>query len=555
MVDLTFLVCYNKASKVKIYFFEVYVLTKSIRKKLFALLTIIGAVPFILVIIVGAINMTSELEDAAVKSGTLKNAIISEHVTESIEKNFYVLHSLALNPMIINYLKSPSDEQHETVSKILQSNNDDVFKDPNLMALTNGEANQLIRTDHSKLVNIAKRRHFQEAMQGRDFVSDVILSMSTGEMIIVLEVAVKDELQKPIGMLQRNINLKALQQFVETQDDEEISVIIIDREGKIIAYSDKIMDFAAEHEGEGSYKFITEEINDNIGNIRTNINGEDTLVCYSRNLLTDWVIITVQPYHYILDQVYEKIAKAVIVGLLMLLFVSVTAYLLSIKVTKPIIEIRNAADKIVKGTGSFDKIEISSDDELGAMAEAFNKIRSARDAYQLESELDSLTKLYNKSTTENICKMKLKNFNENENNDTWLAVYIIDLDHFKEINDNFGHQFGDKVLIEFSKVIRKQFRPNDCIGRFGGDEFIVVLDNLPNDIEIIKHKAVQIQKATRNIYIDGQSAGVTASIGIAIAPEDGKDYETLFKIADESLYLVKNGGRDGYCYDQNKVIH
>ena len=443
--------------------------------------------------------------------------------------------------MIIQYVTNPSEENHKVIYKLLKDTNA-IFKDNNILALTNADANQLIRTDDSELVNLIKRRHFQEAMKGNDFVTDVILSMSTGEMIVVLEVPIKNEEDKPIGMVQRNFDLSALQEFIETLDDKQTSVIIVDREGKMIANSDK-----KEYPIRDNYKFVLDEIHNDSGLIRLNVDGQDYLISYSQNTLTNWTIFTVQPYHFILDQVYDKIIKAVIIGIIMLLIVSITAYLLSIRATKPIIDITNAAGKIVNGNNTIDELKISSEDELGQMAAAFNKIRSARDAYQLESELDKLTKLYNKITMEKLCRMKLDEFNMQANNDNLAALFIIDLDHFKEINDTMGHQFGDKVLIEFAKSLRKNFRPNDCIGRFGGDEFVIVIDNLPNK-DIIIRKAECIRQAACNLIIDGALVNITASIGIAIVPQHGKDYESLFKSADEALYHVKATGRNGYYY-------
>lgn len=521
-------------------------ITKSIRDKLFFLLIVMGALPFIFVIIVDALNTISELEKAAEENGRIRNLIISEHVTELMEENFYVLHALALNPAIVQYLEKPTREMDHVIEKLLKDTNS-VFKDSNLMALTGKNAIQLFRTDNSILVNVKKRQHFKEAMEGRDFVSDVIVSMSTGKMIVVAEVAVKDSVYKPVGMLQRNLNLNALQYFVDTQGSNEVSVLILDRQGKVIAYSNKIVNFLEEHESEGRYKFIAEEAKGDSGSIHMQVNGEPALVNYSKNKLTGWTIVTVQPYHFMLEQVYTKIFRSTLIGLLMLFIVSVTAYLLSVRVTKPIIEIKNAADKIVKGNTNIEKIEVSSDDELGQMAEAFNKIRSARDVYRIESELDKLTQLYNKTTTETVCKVKLETFGKRDNPDSLLALYVIDLDHFKEINDTLGHQFGDKVLVEFARVLRKQFRPNDCIGRFGGDEFVVIIDNLPG-MEIILRKAKQIKDVTENLTVDGKITGITASIGIAIAPQHGMDYETLFKSADKSLYHVKANGRNGYYY-------
>ena len=528
-------------------------ITKSVRDKLFVLLIVIGALPLILVLFVGALKMISELEGIAITNGTLRNAIISEHMTELIEKNFYVLRSMALNPVISDCLKEPTSERLSIATHVLDDTNS-VFGDDNLMALTGADAKQLVRTDRSELVNVSKRRHFHEAMRGNDFVSDVIVSMSTGRLIVVIESPVMDrDNKKPIGMVQRNLNLDRLQRFIEMQDDKNISVIVLDREDKVIAYSDVIVNFAEERALDGKYRFITEQIGDNVGTLRTDFNGEDSLICYSRNKLTGWLIITVHPYHIIMDRVYGKIIESIALGAFMLLMVIGTAYILSTRVTRPILEIKDAADKIIKGNGKFEKIEVSSEDELGQMAEAFNKIQSDRDTYQMESELDKLTKLYNKATIERMCKLKLKEFNEQEETEKILALYVIDLDHFKEMNDTYGHQFGDKVLVEFSRVLRKQFRPNDCIGRFGGDEFVVIIDNLPG-MGIVVNKAERIKAVAGNLVVDGIKTSVTASIGIAVAPQHGTDYETLFKSADESLYHVKANGRNGFYYASAETI-
>ncbi|MBQ6005853.1 MAG: diguanylate cyclase [Selenomonadaceae bacterium] len=521
-------------------------INKGIRAKIFFLFVIMGAVPFLILITAGAINTISELEESDKQNGLLRNVIISEHITELISKNQAVLKSLAMSPTVIRYLQQPTDTGKEYVRKILHDA-DEIFADGNLTALTGADGWQIIRTDNATLVNLKKRQHFQEAMKGRAYVSDIISSMSTGKMVIVIETPVLDATGKPIGMIQRNFDLAALQDFAMQLDDSEVYVVVMDRTGRIIVNSDTDggIGISSDYAIDNSYKFILDRIYNSKGVIRIDINGEDSLATYSRNLDTGWMIVTIRPYHYIMDKVYDKAAKAVIFGMVMLFVGTLAAYLLTIRVTKPIVEMTEVVDKIVSGEAPAEKIEVSSDDELGQMAAAFNKIRSERDAYQLESELDKLTELFNKKTMENLCKMKLKTFNENENSNIFMAFYVIDLDHFKEVNDLLGHQFGDRVLVEFAKGLRKIFRPNDCIGRFGGDEFVVIVDSLPN-MEVVIRKAEQIKQIAFNLSIDGKGHFVTASIGIAIAPQNGRDYDSLFASADKAVYHVKNNGKNGY---------
>lgn len=521
-------------------------INKGIRAKLFLLFIIIGALPFIILVVMSARNTYDDLKEYSKQTGLLKNAIISGHITELIEKNRLVLQSVANAPEVIQYLKDPTPQRRAAAEEVLYDTNE-VFGDANVMALTGADAWQLIRTDGATLVNLSKRQHFKEAMKGRSYVSDVISSISTGNTMVVLESPVldEDEGDKPIGMIQRNFDLSALDDYVRVLDDEDTYIILMDRNGRIIANSNSDTSERSGQIIDSSYKFILDRIYNSSGAVDLSIDGQQSLVTYSRNVNTGWMIITVRPYHHLMIVVGDKATKAVIFGLSMLFIGTLFAFMLSVRVTRPIIEMTNTIDEIVSGKADVDKIEVFSNDELGQMAKAFNKMKSDRDAFQLESELDRLTELYNKKTIENLCRMKLKVFNENAAPNVFMAFYIIDLDHFKEVNDLLGHQFGDKVLIEFSTGLKKIFRPNDCIGRFGGDEFIVILDGLPNT-EIVIRKAEQIKQIAFNLTVEGKSHIVTASIGIAIAPQSGRDYDTLFAAADKAVYHVKNNGKNGY---------
>ena len=528
---------------------------RSIRLKLFILLVIMGSIPLMIVLVVDGVSTINELEAVIYKDGMLRNSIVSRHITELCEKNFHVLHTLALNSQIQQYIKNPLPENRLQIAELLHNTNN-IFDDQNVMAITGADAVQIMRTDGSGLVNVKNREHFQKAMRGKDFVSDVIVSMSTGKMIVVLEVPVINDKAESIGMLQRNFNLIELQRFVKFFDDRESSIVIIDSEGRIIADSDKVFDSALEYIDDKNYEFVSRRIREDsktYGTIQTEFAGTDYLVSYSRNHITGWIVFVIQPYSYIWEQVFIKVARVILVGLIMLMIVGYFANKMSYKATKPILEITNAAEEIAHGNKSVEKIEISSDDELSKMADAFNKMRTLRDTYQIASEVDKLTKLYNKATTEKICKLKLLEFDKLEDPKPLTAFFIIDLDHFKQANDTFGHQFGDKILVEFSSKIRKIFRPNDCLGRFGGDEFIVILDNLPS-VDIVVRKAEGIKQIAAELTIDEVNAGITASIGISIVPQQGTNYDTLFKTADEELYKVKANGRNGYSYNYAESV-
>jgi diguanylate cyclase (GGDEF)-like protein len=124
-----------------------------------------------------------------------------------------------------------------------------------------------------------------------------------------------------------------------------------------------------------------------------------------------------------------------------------------------------------------------------------------------------------------------------------IALFQVDLDHFKTVNDSRGHASGDKMLRIVARRLRASVAKGDLVARMGGDEFVVVSSLLPN-VEIVERLAARLQKAiSADIQLDGKPVNVTASMGIALYPRDGVDTETLLKRADIALHQAKESGR------------
>jgi diguanylate cyclase (GGDEF)-like protein/PAS domain S-box-containing protein len=131
-----------------------------------------------------------------------------------------------------------------------------------------------------------------------------------------------------------------------------------------------------------------------------------------------------------------------------------------------------------------------------------------------------------------------------------FAVMFLDLDQFKTINDTLGHNTGDLLLQEVAGRIRACLREEDTVGRQGGDEFIVLLSSVrqPQDAAVVAHKILIALSAP--IFINGQDLHTSASIGIAVYPEDGGDVETLLKNSDAAMYQAKESGRNNYQFSR-----
>ncbi len=139
-----------------------------------------------------------------------------------------------------------------------------------------------------------------------------------------------------------------------------------------------------------------------------------------------------------------------------------------------------------------------------------------------------------------------------KSNDYYSAVLFIDLDHFKEINDTFGHSTGDIILKLVSKRLQSVIRKGDTLSRHGGDEFTILLENInmPLDASKIAQNILNALKAPFTIEED--EFYITTSIGITIAPDDSNDPETLIRFADIAMYTAKENGRNSYTfYTQN----
>lgn len=135
-----------------------------------------------------------------------------------------------------------------------------------------------------------------------------------------------------------------------------------------------------------------------------------------------------------------------------------------------------------------------------------------------------------------------------------LAIFFIDLDRFKYVNDKMGHDAGDYILLEAAQRIKQTLRSTDLIARLGGDEFAVMLPDV-NDGEMVQSIAERIQqKLKQPIHVPGgEQFNISCSIGISIYPENGKNADDLLKRADTALYTVKENGKNGFALFRDEM--
>lgn len=160
---------------------------------------------------------------------------------------------------------------------------------------------------------------------------------------------------------------------------------------------------------------------------------------------------------------------------------------------------------------------------------------------------DSLTGLPNR-------KKIIEDFNLLLNNKVGIcAVLFIDIDNFKSVNDNYGHQAGDYVLVEIADRLQKIVRAKDVVGRISGDEFIIILSYIESPINAERIATKVVQTLSSSFSYNENPLLVGASIGISIYPEHGTDVDTLIKNADLAMYDVKHNGGYGYSIYSDEI--
>ncbi len=218
----------------------------------------------------------------------------------------------------------------------------------------------------------------------------------------------------------------------------------------------------------------------------------------------------------------------------------------NLPISEAILRFANAEGKYL-----YSRVRITaSRNESGEVVKLIGLIsdvdREMRHSQQIldKAERDPLTKMLNKETGRKRIEFRLNQESKNKTG----TLLIIDLDNFKEINDRYGHMFGDAVLVNIAEEILSMFREGDVISRIGGDEFLVFMPDMTNR-ELVEERCTELLETIPALYPKQFSdCKLSCSIGIAVAPTDGVTYAELFRRADSALYQAKTRGKGIYAF-------
>jgi diguanylate cyclase (GGDEF)-like protein/PAS domain S-box-containing protein len=182
---------------------------------------------------------------------------------------------------------------------------------------------------------------------------------------------------------------------------------------------------------------------------------------------------------------------------------------------------------------------------IGSQIGQFMARKIAEENLRFVASHDPLTGLFNRSIFNERLHQALAQAARFERS---LALLFIDLDGFKLVNDTLGHNAGDALLAELATRLRTTLREGDVIGRMGGDEFVVLIEEFGEAGQVAEVAKKVLETVARPYLLQGREFEVTASLGVSLYPEDGKDAQTLIKNADIAMYLVKQQGKNGFRF-------
>jgi diguanylate cyclase (GGDEF)-like protein len=228
-------------------------------------------------------------------------------------------------------------------------------------------------------------------------------------------------------------------------------------------------------------------------------------------------------------------------------------------ITDPLAELTHLMQEVSAGRDFSRRAKVPYRDELGQLSDSFNCMieqieqRNAALGLELAERLRAEERLEHLAHHDPVTGLPNRHFFRKRTTDLErgraladgsTALLFVDLDNFKYINDTFGHDFGDQLLVAVAERLLGSVRAHDMVVRFGGDEFVVLLDRIGDTAQALRLAQKLLETVVRPFDINGTPFCVTCSIGVAVAPEHAGTFDELLRKSDAAMYVAKAGGKN-----------
>lgn len=421
---------------------------------------------------------------------------------------------------------------------------------------TIGDRSELVRTDQ---FDPRKRPWYQAAVGSEKPVwSKIYNNFSFHYPTITLAKAVFEKEHEFAGVVATDVTLKELSGFLRKLEISKNSVAyIVDAEGYIVATSgqelpEKTVDGMPERMlardmktplisqtyqliGQRNSSLVTtQQLELGIGTVDVAVSALGN----SQGL--NWMTVVAVPRSDFMSGINQSFLQSVVIAIACIVFALTIGLTIVERVIRDIRKLTRAAERFGNGE-PMPALEINRSDEIGTLAQTF---------IEMENKLrfDKLTQVANRESLFAQISYLQKQTKQQPGGGDGFTLLFVDLDRFKFINDNHGHDAGDKALVIIAARLRSAIRDTDEVARYGGDEFVLLLKDTKNsiDINIMVEKICSVVEEP--IALEEVVVSVGVSIGWASFPEDGDDYVRLIKIADSRMYNRKRDRKSGQIH-------
>ncbi|HYD79965.1 MAG TPA: diguanylate cyclase [Paucimonas sp.] len=415
-----------------------------------------------------------------------------------------------------------------------------------------GDRSKILRSDgYDPRVRPWYRAAFEQAAP---VWSSVYNDFTTREPTITLAKPVYRSDRSLAGVMATDVTLKTLTDFLRTLSVSKSGVaFLMDNDGYMIATSGDELPFKMV-DGLPQRMLASEMKTGLIREAHAKViewqrNGENLRTPLARDLWGDsgiveigvarlgekygvnWLTVVVIPRSDFMGDVTRSLYQGIVIGGICVLLALMTGLILLNRVLRDIRALTNAAQQVGNGE-PLPTLNIRRRDELGQLAQTFSEMEH-------NLRIDKLTAVFNRESLNAQVSFLHRQAAQMPPQAVTFALLFIDLDHFKSINDHYGHAAGDQTLVTVAARLKSAVRATDVVARYGGDEFVILLKGVTKLDDVIESSDKIREIVEEPIRLEHGTVRVGVSLGWAMFPEDGTDTKTLLKVADSRMFQTK----------------
>jgi len=470
---------------------------------------------------------------------SLERQFIEEWMSERVDD----IERLADDPRILS-LHGPA--RHSLLEAQLKN-----APEFNGLAYVNAKGKIQTDTTSAPHLDVSDRPYFKAAQRGEPYTTDILKSRITGESVIVVSAPVKDARGAFQGLVFGTVSLDTLGVLLRTAEAKSPSrTRLLQNDGTLIAPLNQGASF---HAGDELYDQAVARRDP--PEVYRDQNGARTVGVYQWVHGGSWLLVAEQPEMEILSTHAWILGVPLAGATLVFLLIGPAALRLAGSLRAPLRRLEDHAKQIE--AGNYDMAcafidEPRAPEEVRKLNQAYclmvDRVRSALEELRQASFTDNLTGAANRSS---LFHEGPRLLDAAQRSGKPVSALMLDLDHFKRVNDTYGHAAGDAVLAAFAAVLHSTLRKSDFFARYGGEEFVVLAPNAGP--EAARELAERIRQATEKLVVPGEEANVrfTVSIGAATLEQSSETatsgrepLEELLAKADEAMYIAKSSGRN-----------